>query len=335
MTKDEAVLRLKYAKGLTYAQIAKAMNLSEEDVLHILLRAAKVGSDKHQVLAFVHGELDQSATQKFAARIEAEEALRKDFETVLAASDELEQKYSKSTQQVEELMSKTPEKETGDKASRRPFYIAGAVAVVAIALAFVFLKGGSSHEEAVPPANEAVQGLDAPVEQPVPDALPTADEPPPGGEAPAVTEPAPAPDSEPAPEAEASVAPEAVPAPQPPPPPPPKAEKKPEKKAEKKADKKSGKKMAVVAAKTKIGAGLNGKKALAYLRQKIDGKKSCWSGKTLQAAMTVNKDGSVGKIQTTPKNAEAVKCLKQKFAGKSPALKSKAGGKITLQLKTI
>jgi hypothetical protein len=333
MTKDEAVFRLKYAKGLSYARIAKATNLRVDDVRDIFLRALKCGEDQAVVLAFVHGELDESATQKFAARIETEEALRKSFETVLAASDELEQKYSKTTQQVEDLMSKTPEKEPGDKASRRPFYIAGGVAIVAIVLAFALLKGGSSHEEAAPAADETVQGLDKPPEQAAPDALPTADEPPPGGEAPAVTEPAPVPDSEPAPEAESVVAPEAVPAPQPaPPPPPPKAEKK----AEKKADKKSVKKMAVLA-KTKIGAGLNGKKAMAHLRQKIDGKKSCWSGKakTLQAVMTVNKDGSVGKIQTTPKSADAVKCLKQKFAGKAPALKSKAGGKITLQLKSI
>ncbi len=209
----------------------------------------------------------------------------------------------------------------------------------------ILFKSGPSSEEVPAPAEFSAEAppADPALEEHIAAGQP-ADVPPPSEEMPpnpeaatddgaaAMAAPEPAPEAAPpiaaAPPAPVPVA-EPIPAPSKP-----KADKKADAKA------KATKKMAVVSAKTKTSNGLNRKKVLAHLQIQIDGRKSSWSdklakAKTMQAVMVVNKDGSVGKITTTPKSADTAKFLKEKFSGKPAAFKSKTGGKITLQLKTI
>lgn len=102
----------------------------------------------------------------------------------------------------------------------------------------------------------------------------------------------------------------------------------------------SSKKMGVIASKAKFSPGMNAKKALVYIQQKLDGKTTCVpaelsSLKSIQAVVTVDKTGMITKVQTTPASPDTAKCLKTKLAGKPAVFKSNAGGRITLQIKNF
>ena len=167
--REQEVLRLKYAEGLPYAEIAAVMKISPADVGHSLFRAmsgirATAGGGNEQdhakILAFVHGELDQVETQKFATRIEAEEDLRQEFESVLATSDALEDLLSKPAPQkpTAKPTGKATGKATGEPTdqpdgarpprSRKSFLISGAAVFAASLVLVVILKMDQDRREA-------------------------------------------------------------------------------------------------------------------------------------------------------------------------------------------
>lgn len=91
-------------------------------------------------------------------------------------------------------------------------------------------------------------------------------------------------------------------------------------------------KMGVIASKIQVTGGINKTRALRFLQRELDGKTSC-SNANIRVVITAKKDGSVSKVETSPKNLEAASCLKARLRGRIEAFKSKAGGKITIQLK--
>lgn len=340
--------------------------------------------DRAKILAFVHGELDQLETQKLATRIEAEEELRKEFESVLATSDALEDMFLKpateelSPKQLKEIMTKATA--SAPKRSRKSFFIAGGAVFAASLTLVVFMKMDLERREAaedvalsgLPSASKiAGMGGDARTDgsgEPISEtpaapvdnlaansqaAAPPADV---ESEAPAGTGAAGAVAGEagtPVAAMELSVA--------SPPPPPQKivkgrslvitkksmtaddesfgaAQTADSETAESPAP--SSKKMGVVASKAIFFKGLDKKKALLQVQRMLDGKPSCVpasldSLKIITAVITVTKNGTISKIQTTPSSPETAQCLKLRLGGQASAFKSKTGGKITLQIKNF
>ncbi len=352
--REQEALRLKYAEGLPYAEIAAAMKLPVGDVGKSLFQAVKglradhAGNeqDHAKILAFVHGELDQPETQKFASRIEAEEELRKEFESVLATSDALEDLLSKPA----------PKKPSAKPASTRPprsrksFLISGAAVLAASLVLVVILKIDQDRREvaenAAAPQSEVLvdrlggntqtDGNGEPISTtPAPPVDNLAAQNPPPTEPPPLPAQGPMGGEAPPPEPEVETPPSAPPMP-------------PQKIVQGKSlvikkeivpvEEVSNKKMGVLASKAIFSKGIDKKKALLQVQRLLDGKPSCVPAdlgalKSITAVISAAKNGSVTKIQTTPASPEATECLKLKLSGKIPAFKSKAGGKITLLIK--
>ncbi len=99
------------------------------------------------------------------------------------------------------------------------------------------------------------------------------------------------------------------------------------------------KQMGVIASRTKFSTGLNNKKALNQLQRKLDGKPSCTmdtglaSVARVEVSLSLKPNGEVSQIETVPADAQTAQCLKLKLQGQPDGFKSKAGGKITFQLK--
>ncbi|NJM10319.1 MAG: hypothetical protein HC883_05530 [Bdellovibrionaceae bacterium] len=116
--------------------------------------------DRATILLFVHGELDQEETQKVAARIETDEKLRKEFEAVLALSDNLEDYFAKQpkskTKNKTTKASPVPEESVAPARSRWPYLLAGGATFMLVLGVMIFLqmKPTGDHAAESAPADE-------------------------------------------------------------------------------------------------------------------------------------------------------------------------------------
>jgi hypothetical protein len=153
--KQMEVLRLKYGDGLNYSQIGQKLSMTTTAVGQVLFGALKKleadgaasfnEDERAKILGFIHGELDAGELQSMAIRIEAEEGLRKEFESWLAVSDDIERLLAKPSKRPPGLPK---------PASVKKFWIAaGVVAVVGVALPL--LKNSKKTDHA------PIEGLEA------------------------------------------------------------------------------------------------------------------------------------------------------------------------------
>ncbi len=364
--REQEAVRLRYADGLNYKDMAAASNSSVEEVTGLLtsalntLRGHKGRGDKSRYLAFVHGELNEADTQAMAELVEADPGARAEFESLLAISDALTDLYDALAEQSPKKKKKKAGVSTleslrnaalnlksgkGPAVGRPKLLLAGVFFAVAAAIVmFIFIDMTSGDEAAVdegaPPAAEAAA---TPPAEPAPTAEPSA--PPMSDEAAiaaakaadaAHTPPADAPAAE-APTTFAPPDPAPLPEPTPPPAPAATAEAAP------KGAAKGKKLMMVDAAKTVIPKNINKKTALAFFGKKLNKAPSCIpaadkKSKAIKAVIGVTKDGTYTQVNVQAPaagKAAIAKCLKAKLGETAKSLRTtnKSGAKITLVLK--
>lgn len=360
--REQEVIRLRYADGLNYKDLAAASNSSIEEVTGLLtaalntLRGHKGKGDKSRYLAFVHGELTEADTEAMAELVEADPGARAEFESFLAISDSLTDLFDAIAEQSSK---KKPVKKSGGSTleslrnlaqslssgktpaiGKPKLLIAGTLFAVAAAIVmfiFIDMKSGSDiAEEGNPPADSSpampgdTQG--APPDPAAPqisdEAAMAADAANSGAIPPADT---PMTDAAPI----EATAPPPLPAPEPSSPPAPEAPPK--------AAAKGKRVMMVDTAKTVIPKNINKKAALTFFGKKLNKVPSCIptsdkKSKAIKAAIGVTKDGTYTQVNVlAPTKGKAViaKCLKGKLGETAKSLRTtnKSGAKITLVLR--
>ena len=332
--REQEMLRLHYQREMNFAAIAKATETKPAVVASLLLQAlnqlrdVKKSSVEGDFLGFVWGELDEAATAQMAERVEKDKKAQKEFESLLALSDQLADLYAELPKISDKKASKS------QPASAFPVrWAAAGFFAVDIGIVTYIALDSTPDTEAPPSVDTAPVAADT---APAPAATETTA---------LETQPPTDPTAAPAPEASAEATPaEAAPqpAPEPTPEPPPMPAPVAAAPATTKSPATKHKTMLLESDKTVVSKNLNKKKTLAWLKQKLHQKPSCLpksdqKTRLIQATVQVARDGKVAGVTVkapSSKKSTVALCLRERL-GSSLGGKTadKNTGKISLALK--